>query len=119
MKTLVLCIDGLGRENLDLLPLPKLRKLINSSCFSTSPSYLNVLERGWPAIYLGRHVAESGCYYQVPLADNSLNTTVSMKTGLSSIPLHLNDQLVWHQLNQIGLKVGVFLCSYMYNSPKN
>lgn len=107
MKTVILCIDGLGWYNLEILPLPFLRKLVKSSIYRT-PYYKNVLERGWPAIYTGQKVNKTKAYYYAPKLDKKNKLEITNKTGLSSISKNIDIEFIWEEINKIDLKTGIF-----------
>ncbi len=107
MKTVILCIDGLGWYNLEVLPLPFLRKLISESIHRT-PNYKNVLERGWPAIYTGQKVHKTKAYYYAPQLDENKKIKITNKTGLSSIAKNNEIELIWQEISKKNLKTGIF-----------
>ncbi len=116
MKTLVLCIDGLGWYNIKSLPLPYIRTLINNSFFTT-PSYKNVLERGWPAIYSGCNVDVTKAYYYAPKFINN-KYKITNKTGLSNLQKNPKVSFIWDEINSRGYSTGVF-CVPTCTSPVN
>lgn len=116
MKILVFGIDGLGVESFEKLKLKRLTKrLKNSKKFR--PSIDNVVSRGWPEIFTGKHANETGAFYQVPQKNNS-RIEISQSTGLTCVKKHIGtSSILWDYAQRAGNRVGVY-CVPTTSSPE-
>jgi len=107
MDILIFGIDGLGKESLEGLGLKRLAARMHQGKVD-NPTIQNVISRGWPELYTGKHAFESGGFYQSPAFNNN-RIYPTQNTGLSAIKKNIGeDDLLWNVLNRLGYKVGLF-----------